>query len=98
MPTYGNQNMGSFIWVNSEKEAADYPVTAGSGVLMMDRMSPAIYMKQADAYGRPLPLEVYDLVKRVPPEPEPPKEYVTADRLQEVIHDLVKNEFDKLMK
>lgn len=98
MPTYSSQNMGSFIWVNSEKEAADYPVTANSGVLMMDRMSPVVYMKQADAYGRPLPLEIYDLVKRVPPEPEPQKEYVTEDKLNEYVRNLVKAEFDKLMK
>ena len=98
MPTYNNQNMGSFIWVNSEKEAAEYPVMANSGVLMMDRMCPAVYMKQADAYGRPLPLEVYDLVKRVPPEPESPKEYVTTDKLGDYVRDIVKSEFDKLMK
>lgn len=64
MPPYTNaNNMGSFVWVNNEKEAIDYPVTPNTGVLMMSRNSPVIFMKQADAYGRPLPLEVYDLVK-----------------------------------
>lgn len=99
MPPYTNtNNMGSFIWVNNEKEAIDYPITANTGVLMMSRNSPVIFMKQADAYGRPLPLEVYDLVKRMPPEPEAPKDYVTTDQLSAVVHDLVKTEFDKLMK
>lgn len=111
MPTYGSDNMGTFVWVNSEREALDYPVARNSGILMMHRTEPIIYMKQADAYGRPLPLEVYDLKKRVPPEPAMTQfdasQYVKTDDLAKYlsgfvtvdkITDIVKNEFENLMK
>ena len=111
MPTYGNDNMGTFVWVNNEREALDYPVARGSGILMMHRTEPLMYMKQTDAYGRSMPLEVYELKKRMPPEPQQTNvtqdsylrvddlnrylsRYVTAD----TVADLVKAEFDKLMK
>lgn len=111
MPTYGSDNMGTFVWVNNEREAQDYPVARNSGILMMHRTEPVMYMKQADAYGRSLPLEVYDLKKRVPPEPVVPQfdasQYVKSDDLTKYlsgfvtvdnIADIVKKEFDKLMK
>lgn len=104
MPTYGNtNNMGTFVWVNSEQEAREYPVSPNAGLLLMNRNEPVIYMKQADAYGRSMPLEVYDLTKRVPPEPTPapsinPDEYLKVTDLESRVASLVKQEFDKLMK
>ncbi len=110
MPTYGSENMGTFVWVNSEREAQDYPVARNSGILMMHRTEPVMYMKQADAYGRSMPIEVYDLKKRTPPEPVAQPEsspYVRADDLARYlggyvrtdrIAELVKQEFDNLMK
>lgn len=104
MPTYGNNNnMGSFVWVNSEQEAREYPVAGNTGILMMNRNEPVIYMKQADAYGRAMPIETYDLVKRTPPEvvQQPlfdPSAYVKVTDLDQTVSDIVKREFDRLMK
>lgn len=110
MPTYNNDNVGTFVWVNSEREAQDYPVARNSGILMMHRTEPVMYMKQADAYGRSMPIEIYDLKRRMPPEPAKQQEqspYVRSDELSrylggyvrtDMIAELVKQEFDNLMK
>lgn len=109
MPTYNNDNVGTFIWVNSEREALEYPVARNSGILMMHRTEPVIYMKQADAYGRAMPVETYDLVKRASTDivEQQQPQYVKMDDLSrylsgfvttDKIAELVREEFDKLMK
>ena len=102
MPTYNNDNMATFVWVNSEREAMEYPVARNTGLLMMHRTEPIVYMKQTDAYGRALPLEVYELKKREPQEAKAPV-YASAEDLKNYVRTddiaaLVKAEFDKLMK
>lgn len=54
----------SLIWVGSYAEAQMYPVAPNAAVALWDSSSPAIYLKQADASGRPT-LKTYDLVERV---------------------------------
>ena len=59
-------NNPGFVWVQGEAGAKAYPVAAGNSVLLMDSENPVLYMKSTDASGRPLPIEIYDLVKRQP--------------------------------
>lgn len=58
------QTPSTIIWVNGEKEAALYPVTSNSAVALWDSANPVIYLKQADASGKPT-MRTYDLVERV---------------------------------
>jgi len=101
MPTnYVNDSYGSFIWVNSEQEALNYPVARNSGILMMHRTEPVIYMKSADAYGRMMPMEIYDLTKRQPPTPQiaPTESYVREQDFDTRVAEIVKAKLDELMK
>jgi hypothetical protein len=53
----------SIIWVAGEKQAFEYPVAPNNAVALWDSTAPAIYLKTADASGKPT-LKTYDLVER----------------------------------
>lgn len=81
-------NSSGILWVNSERDAVEYPVAPNSAVALWDANSPVVYLKKADASGKP-DTEIYDLVKRnaaqTTPQPVqasqiPQVEYVTIER------------------
>ena len=53
----------SMVWVSGESEAMAYLVAPNSAVALWDSNAPTIYLKQADASGKPS-IKVYDLVER----------------------------------
>lgn len=53
----------SMVWVSGEAEAMAYLVAPNSAVALWDSNAPTIYLKQADASGKPS-IKVYDLVER----------------------------------
>lgn len=53
----------SIQWVRNSQEAAMYPVAPNNAVALWDSGSPVIYLKQADASGKPT-MKTYDLVER----------------------------------
>lgn len=68
LPT--QQNVGAtqptqsgIIWVSNDSEADAYPIAPNNAVVLWNRSSPVVYIKQADASGRPS-LKSYDLVER----------------------------------
>lgn len=92
------QSSGGFIWVQGEAAAKAYPVAPGNSVLLMDSDSPTLYMKSTDNTGKPLPLEIYDLVKREdviasPKETQPQidlSEYVKMSDLEAKVKEMIK--------
>ena len=62
-PVQSQQNGQSMVWVNGEQEAMGYLVAPNSAVALWDSNSPTIYLKQADASGKPS-IKIYDLVER----------------------------------
>lgn len=54
---------GGVQWVSSEQEARGYLIAPNSAVALWDSTAPTVYLKQADASGKPT-LKVYDLVER----------------------------------
>ena len=70
----------SMIWVNGEAEAMAYLVAPNSAAALWDSAAPVIYLKQADASGKPS-IKTYDLVERSSRASQPPaaqgEEYVT---------------------
>lgn len=42
---------GSFIWVNSRKEAEEYPLGANGAIMMMNRNEKYFYLKSCDGFG-----------------------------------------------
>lgn len=53
----------TFAWVYGDAGAKAFPVAPGKTVVLMDNERPIMYLKSTDMSGRPLPLEVYELVK-----------------------------------
>ena len=51
------------LWVSSEQEAQNYPVAPNNAVALWDSTSSTVYLKQADASGKPS-IKTYDLVER----------------------------------
>lgn len=60
---YQQQNQSSILWVHNSQEAAMYPVAPNAAVALWDSGAPVIYLKQADASGKPS-MKTYDLVER----------------------------------
>ena len=78
------QQSPSIVWVQNEMEAANYLIAPNSAVTLWDSNSPVVYLKQADASGKPS-MKIYDLVERnsrpVQTPVAPAVEYATKDEL-----------------
>ena len=53
----------SIIWIGSDKDAMLYPVAPNNAVALWNQNAPVVYLKQADASGKPS-MKIYDLVER----------------------------------
>lgn len=62
LPNY--QQPSAIIWVSGEAEAQMYPIAPNNAVALWERSGKAVYLKSADATGRPS-LVSYDLIERV---------------------------------
>lgn len=78
------QAQASIIWVDGYNEAAMYPIAPNAAVALWDKSAPAIYLKRADATGKPS-LQIFDLVERkeAPKEAKPAEpRYATVEALE----------------
>ena len=57
------QPQSTIIWVSGDKEASMYPVAPNNAVALWSQTEPIVYLKQADASGKPT-MKIYDLVER----------------------------------
>ena len=85
---------GGVQWVSGEQEARGYLIAPNSAVALWDSTAPTVYLKQADASGKPT-LKIYDLVERTEaPQAAPqgkPVEFVTReefDRLAALVGEM----------
>lgn len=62
-PQAPQQVSNGFVWVNDINEAANYLVAPNSAVQLWDKNSPCVYLKTADAAGKPT-MQIFDLVER----------------------------------
>lgn len=70
----------SIVWVQNEMEAMNYLVAPNSAVTLWDSNSPVVYLKQADASGKPS-MKTYDLVERTQKPVQANVEYATKEEL-----------------
>ena len=78
------QAQATIIWVDGYNEAAMYPVAPNAAVALWDKSNPCIYLKRADATGKPS-MQIYDMVERkeAPQEQKPAEpRYATVEALQ----------------
>lgn len=80
----------SIIWVPNEKAANEFIVAPNNAVTLWDMNAPVVYVKKADASGKPT-MTTYDLVERstapvIPTAPQtvPTVEYVTRKDFDEL--------------
>lgn len=85
---------GGVQWVSSEQEARGYLIAPNSAVALWDSSAPTVYLKQADASGKPT-LKIYDLVERTETASNAPQkqgaEFVTReefDRLAALVGEI----------
>ena len=85
---------GSGQWVSGEQEARGYLIAPNSAVALWDSTAPTVYLKQADASGKPT-LKIYDLVERAETHRTAPQgksvEFVTReefDRLAALVGEI----------
>ena len=74
-------------WVSGEQEARNWMIAPNAAVALLDSSAPTVYLKKADASGKPS-LTIYDLVERA----ETPRTAPTADPVKFV----TREEFDAL--
>lgn len=74
-------------WVSGEQEARNWMIAPNAAVALWDSSAPTVYLKKADASGKPS-LTIYDLVERA----ETPRTASTADPVKFV----TREEFDAL--
>ena len=74
-------------WVSGEQEARNWMIAPNAAVALWDSSAPTVYLKKADASGKPS-LTIYDLVERA----ETPRTAPTADPVKLV----TREEFDAL--
>ena len=88
-PQGAQQASNGFVWVDNIQEALNYIVAPNCAVQLWDRNSPCVYLKTADAAGKPN-MQIFDLVERK-------QQAQTAAQSAEA--DFVKrSEFDELRK
>ena len=94
-------NPSGIVWVSSERDAALYPVAPNNAVALWNQNDPVVYLKQADASGKPT-MKIYDLVERAetPSEsseakPDKTVNYATKEDLGAVVG--VVKDFDKVI-
>lgn len=79
------QAASGLIWVSGYQDAKNYPVAPNAAVALWDQANPVIYLKQADASGRPS-IKVFDLVERKETAPAassaPAGDYATKEELR----------------
>jgi len=84
-------NQSGIIWVSGLQEAQMYPVAPNNAVALWSRDGKSIYLKQADATGKPS-IKTYDLVERAESASGEPQTqdgskpaYATKDELVAVV-------------
>ena len=88
-PQAPQQASNGFVWVDNIQEALNYIVAPNCAAQLWDRNSPCVYLKTADAAGKPN-MQIFDLVER---------KQQTQTAAQSADTDFVKrSEFDELCK
>lgn len=79
-PNYNTVGASSIIWVKGRIDADAYPVAPNGAVALWDSENPCVYLKKADASGKPT-ITVYDLVERTDKPVQKEQPYALKDDL-----------------
>ena len=84
-------------WIKDEKEAIDFPLSAGQSIFLMSQTEPYLYMKSIDQLGKPTFLK-----KRLVDESENQekidlRDYIRKEEIEDLITDMIQKEVEKRM-
>lgn len=95
---------GGVQWVSGEQEARNWMIAPNAAVALWDSTAPTVYLKQADASGKPS-LKIYDLTERAETRHKAPQtpgvEFVTREefeRLAAIVGEIKGKEKEKKVK
>lgn len=74
----------NIVWVQGIEGAKAHVIPSNSVVSLWDSESQTIYIKMTDQAGIPQPLKILDYTERAP-EPVPDTNFVTEERLSEIL-------------
>lgn len=95
-PVQQMQGGQMFVWVQSEKEAMDYPLSAGQSLFLMNQNDNYLYAKSVDQLGKSTFIK-----KRLVDESDNQdnridlKEYIKREELEDLITDRIQQEVEK---
>lgn len=95
---YWQQPQQTMLWVASEDEAKMYPVAPNNAVQLWDTNGKSVYIKQADASGKPS-MKIYDLTERAEVQQMIPKHsYVKQSEIDAISASVaeIKEELDAM--
>ena len=83
-------------WVKDEKEALDFPLSAGQSIFLMSQNEPYLYAKSIDQLGKPTFIK-----KRLVDESDNPgnninlSDYIKREEIEDLIMDRIQNEIER---
>lgn len=95
-PVQQTQGGQMFVWVQSEKEAMDYPLSAGQSLFLMNQNDNYLYAKSVDQLGKSTFIK-----KRLVDESDNQdnridlKDYIRREELEDLITDRIQQEVEK---
>ena len=89
------QASNGFVWVDNIQEALNYIVAPNCAVQLWDRNSPCVYLKTADAAGKPN-MQIFDLVERKQQPTSQTQTATTADYVTRAEFAELQAKFDAL--
>ncbi len=82
---------GYFIWVNSRKEAEEYPLGANGALMMMNRNEKVFYLKACDGFGMVQSFKEFPYTEKTdapiaenPSTADKPVEYVSREEFAQL--------------
>ena len=81
------QAQNSIIWVGGLAEAQTYPVAPNCAVALWEQSGKTIYMKSADATGKPS-MRIYDIVERIESPDKEVEEFAKKSDLAQILSTL----------
>ena len=84
-------------WIKDEKEAIDFPLSAGQSIFLMSQTEPYLYMKSIDQLGKPTFLKKRLVDESENQEKVDLRDYIRKEEIEDLITDMIQKEVEKRM-
>lgn len=95
-PVQQTQNQ-ILAWIKDEKEAIDFPLSAGQSIFLMSQTEPYLYMKSIDQLGKPTFLKKRLVDESENQEKVDLRDYIRKEEIEDLITDMIQKEVEKRM-